>query len=199
LESLIERAKSSRHSDSTAFIPINNFLEENNYNEAVKFVEERNQRNTKNNEPEKSIKVDNNLLNKNNILLNKKFDNIEEAIKATGKILVDNDYVTEDYIAQMIQRNRNLPVYVGNHVAVPHGLEDDAGTIKKSGISIVQVPEGVPFSENEIAYVFVGVAGKNNKHLDILSVISSALIDEKSVEKVRFAKSAQEILDVFNV
>lgn len=199
LESLIERAKSSRHSDSTAFIPINNFLEENNYNEAVKFVEERNQRNTKNNEPEKSIKVDNNLLNKNNILLNKKFDNIEEAIKATGKILVDNDYVTEDYIAQMIQRNRNLPVYVGNHVAVPHGLEDDAGTIKKSGISIVQVPEGIPFSENEIAYVFVGVAGKNNKHLDILSVISSALIDEKSVEKVRFAKSAQEILDVFNV
>ncbi|MDF7639557.1 PTS mannitol transporter subunit IICBA [Lactobacillus sp. ESL0791] len=198
LEPLIERAKASSQSKNTAFIPINNFLEESNYNDVIEFVQSRNkQEKDLKTEAHQSI-IDKSLLNENNILLNQKFNSVNDAIKATGKILVDNGYVTPDYIDQMIQRNNDLPVYVGNHVAVPHGLEDDRGAIIKSGISIVQVPNGVPFSENEIAYVFVGVAGKNNTHLDILSTVSSTLIDEKNVEKVRTAKSAHEILELFN-
>lgn len=198
LESLIERAKSSSHNEETAFIPINNFLEEHNYDDVIRFVEERNRKDKQVAEEATASGIDRALLNENNILLNQSFDSVEAAIKASGKLLVDNGYVSSDYVDQMLQRNRNLPVYVGNHVAVPHGLEDDRGAIKKSGVSIIQVPEGVPFSEDEIAYVFVGVAGKDNTHLDILSTISTALIDEASVEKVRTAKSAEEILAVFD-
>lgn len=198
LASLIERAKASSHSDKTVFIPIDNFLEAHHYAGVMQFVALCNRKDEVVAKKELASGIDPTLLNENNILLNQHFTSVEAAIKATGQLLVDNGYVSPDYIAQMLQRNRNLPVYVGNHVAIPHGLEDDQGAIKKSGVVIVQVPEGVPFSEDEIAYVFAGVAGKDNTHLDILSTISTALIDEASVERVRTAQSAQVILAVFN-
>ncbi|MEB3363755.1 PTS sugar transporter subunit IIA [Lactobacillus sp. R2/2] len=123
------------------------------------------------------------MLNVNNIRLNQKFASVDDAIRASGQILVDNGYVTPDYIDQMIERNQDLPVYIGNHVAVPHGLEDTRGAIKKTGISIIQVPDGVKFGKNEIAYVLLGLAGEGDDHLNILKVISQTLMDEANVEK----------------
>lgn len=199
LDSLIERAKISGNSDTMAFIPINNFLKENDYDEAVEFVRERNNNGGESvvNSNIDSVMIDKRILNEENILLNQKFATIDEAIKASGEILVENKYVTEDYIDQMIERNHRLSVYVGNHVAMPHGLEDPGEAILQSGVSIIQVPDGVAFPDGEIAYVFIGIAGKDNTHLDIISSISNALIDESNVEKLRTAKTEAEILAIF--
>lgn len=200
LDSLIERAKISGDSERMTFIPINNFLKENDYDEAVAFVKARNNGGDTSvaNSDDEAVAIDKKILNEKNILLNQKYATIDEAIVASGKVLVANKYVTDDYIDQMLERNRRLPVYVGNHVATPHGLEDSRGAINESGVSIIQVPEGVAFPDGEIAYVFIGIAGKDNTHLDIISTISNALIDEANVEKIRTATSAEEILSVFS-
>ncbi|MGG5329953.1 PTS mannitol transporter subunit IICBA [Enterococcus sp. AZ163] len=200
LDSLIERAKISGANDQIAYIPINNFLKESDYDEAIAFVKERNQHaqvEKISEAPEAAAIIDGKILNEENILLNQSFANVEEAIVVSGQILVDKGYVTKDYIDQMIERNQRLPVYVGNHVAIPHGLEESRGAIKESGVSVVQVPEGVAFPDGEIAYVFIGIAGKNNSHLEILSVITSSLIDEENVQRIRRATTAKEIMDVF--
>lgn len=200
LDSLIERAKISGDNDQIAYIPINNFLKESDYDEALAFVKERNQHGPVQDTAEAiedGAMIDRKILNEANILLNQSFKNVEEAIVASGQILVDKGYVTKDYIDQMLERNQRLPVYVGNHVAIPHGLEESRGAIKESGVSIVQVPEGVAFPDGEIAYVFIGIAGKDNSHLEILSVITSSLIDEENVERICKAATAKEIMDVF--
>lgn len=200
LDSLIDRAKASSNNPDTTFIPINNFLKDTNYKEVIDFVKKQNSSGTAETPAEEQAKkpeLDPQILNVNNIRLNQKFSSVDDAIRASGQILVDNGYVTPDYIDQMTERNQDLPVYIGNHVAVPHGLEDTRGAIKKTGISIIQVPDGVKFGKNEIAYVLLGLAGEGDDHLNILKVISQTLMDEANVEKIRTAKSPEEILAVF--
>ncbi|BDR59675.1 PTS mannitol transporter subunit IICBA [Xylocopilactobacillus apicola] len=197
LDSLIERARSSSTNAQTVFIPINNFLKDTNYQEVIDCVKERNGISQSTAIEETPKRIDRSILNEKNIKLNQKFQSVEDAIIASGQILVDNGYVTNDYVDQMIQRNRDLPVYIGNHVAVPHGLEDTRNAIKQTGISIIQVPDGVKFAPDEVAYVFLGLAGKGDDHLEILKAISQTLMDEANVEKLRTARSAAEILAIF--
>lgn len=203
LDSLIERAKLSGKNPDIAYIPINNFLKEDDYEEAIEFIKTRNidDRYNVSNEDNESDKnqptFDMSILNEDNIFLNESFSGKEEAINRAGEILVHHNYVTKDYIDQMIERENRLTTYLGNHVAIPHGLEDSRGSVLNSGISIVQVPAGVDFGEGNIAYVVVGIAGKDNKHLSILQNLSIVLKDEENVEKIRHAKDKEEIINIF--
>lgn len=136
------------------------------------------------------------ILTENNIILNANFDNKDEAIIKAGEVLVNNGYVDKLYINSMLERDRDVSVYIGNNVAIPHGMPDSEPYIFKSGISVVQIPDGVSFG-SEDAYVVIGIAGKNNTHMDILEKIALVCMEEENVEKIRMAKSKQEILNIF--
>lgn len=53
-------------------------------------------------------------LEKHLIKLNKQFSNKEEAICYCGQVLYEGGYVNEDYIEAMIERDKELSVYMGN-------------------------------------------------------------------------------------
>lgn len=137
------------------------------------------------------------VLNLNNIKLNMVFDNKIEAIKYAGNILVENGYVKEDYIQSMLERDKDLSVYIGNNIAIPHGMPASESYIIKSGISIIQVPDGVDF-DGELAYVIIGIAGKNNTHMEILEKIALVCMEEENIEIIRRAKNKEDILNIFN-
>ena len=136
------------------------------------------------------------ILNPNNILLNQKVHNKEEAIRLAGQILVDQGYVDADYIEKMLERETISSTYMGNFVAIPHGTEDAKQSVKASGISIVQVPEGVDFGKGVVKVLF-GIAGKDNEHLEILSNIAIVCSDEANVLKIVNASTKEEILALF--
>lgn len=135
------------------------------------------------------------ILAVNNIRLNECFTNKSDAIIYTGNILVKNGYVTEKYIQSMLEREQDVSVYIGNHLAIPHGMPDSESYILKSGIAVVQVSEGVSFGD-EIAYIIIGIAGKNNTHIKILEKIALVCMEEENIEKMRMAKTQQEILSI---
>jgi mannitol PTS system EIIA component len=137
------------------------------------------------------------ILTKENIQLNVQLANKEEAIRKTGEILVDKGYVAADYIEKMLEREELTSTYMGNFVAIPHGTEDAKELVKASGLSIIQAPEGVDFGEGNIVKVLIGIAGKNNEHLDILSQIAIVCSEEENIERIVEAKDAQTILDLF--
>ena len=138
------------------------------------------------------------ILTADNIILNAKPRDKWDAIRMCGEILVNNGYVRPEYIEDMYEREKTASVYIGNHIAIPHGQERSEHNIYESGISVVQVPEGVRFgdTDEEIAYVFFGIAGKNNTHLDILGNIAIVCSDLDNVMKIKETKDKQEILDI---
>ncbi|WML42034.1 PTS sugar transporter subunit IIA [Neobacillus sp. OS1-2] len=137
------------------------------------------------------------ILAKENILLNAAVASKEEAIKLTGSILVEKGYVEPNYIEKMLEREQLTSTYMGNFVAIPHGTEDSKSFVKESGISFVQVPQGVDFGAGNIVKLLIGIAGKDNEHLDILSKIAIVCSEEENIEKLVSAKSADEILSIF--
>lgn len=136
------------------------------------------------------------VFDEKNIILNASFHDKTEAIQAAGKILVQNGYVDEKYIDDMLEREKVVSTYIGNNIAIPHGITESKERIKSSGISFIQVPDGVKFGE-EIAYLVIGIAGKNNEHIDMLGNIAIAVSDMDNVEKLIHAKTKQEIIEVF--
>lgn len=138
------------------------------------------------------------VLQENNIILNAKFNDKKSAIIQAGEILVKNEYVTKPYINSMLERDKDISVYIGNNLAIPHGMPDSEPYILKSGISVIQVPDGVYF-DDEKAYVIIGIAGKNNTHMEILEKIALVCMEEENIERIRIAKTKKQILDILNI
>ncbi|AUJ30928.1 MAG: PTS sugar transporter subunit IIA [Liquorilactobacillus hordei] len=139
-------------------------------------------------------------LEKGMIRLNQHVATKEEAIRLAGKLLVDSGDVEPEYVESMIARNDDVSTYMGNFIAIPHGTEDGKKFIKKTGISVVQIPMGVDFSEDSqnenVVTVVFGIAGLNGEHLNLLSQIALFCSDVNNVVKLADAQSEQEIINL---
>lgn len=143
--------------------------------------------------------LDNNIiLSKKNIKLNLKAKDKFEAIITAGELLVELGYVEEDYILAMIERENDLSTYIGQGVAIPHGVGVAKDKIKNSGMVVLQYPEGVQFGE-ELAYILVGIAGVGDKHLSILGNIATVIeeADGEVLEKLRCTDDINYIYGLF--
>ncbi|MBB3908497.1 PTS system mannitol-specific IIA component [Anoxybacillus rupiensis] len=138
------------------------------------------------------------ILKKENMVLNAEVANKTEAIRLAGTILVEQGYVDEVYIEKMFEREALTSTYMGNFVAIPHGTEEAKQLVKQPGLSIVQVPNGVDFGEGNIVKLLIGIAGKENEHLEILSKIAIVCSEEENVEKMIHATEKEEILQLLN-
>jgi PTS system mannitol-specific IIA component len=131
-----------------------------------------------------------------NILLNVNSETKDEAIKRVGRLLVENGYVEEGYLEGMMKREQDITTYIGNGIAIPHGMNEYVKYIKHSGIVIAQYPQGVDFGQGNTAYLVIGIAGKNDDHMSILSKIAITCQYEENVEKLIKSKDKQEIIKI---
>lgn len=118
----------------------------------------------------------------------------EEAIRAAGQMLVAQGCVDESYIGAMLEREKLVTTYMGMGVAIPHGTSEEKARVKKSGIVLLQYPEGVDFGDEKAQLVF-GIAGVGDEHLDLLSGICTVLEDEEILEKLKTTDDVSFVLD----
>lgn len=121
----------------------------------------------------------------------------EEAIRRAGRILHESGYVDAEYIDAMIARENLTTTYMGMGLAIPHGTSEAKAAVKKSGIAVLQYPEGVDF-DGEKAHLIIGIAGVGDAHLEILAKISEALEDEEVLEKLSGSATAEDIYQTLN-
>jgi PTS system mannitol-specific IIC component len=142
--------------------------------------------------------AENVILRKSNVLLGLKSMERDEVIRMAGRLLYQSGYVNEEYIEAMIERENDLTTYIGKGIAIPHGVGKAKENIKKSGMVVLQFPEGISFGE-EKAYLVIGIAGVGNEHLSILSNIATAVnVDDDSiVEVLRSTTDREYIYNLF--
>lgn len=120
----------------------------------------------------------------------------ETAIRAAGQLLCDLGFANEDYIQAMVDRENMVSTYMGMGVAIPHGTSNAKKTVKKSGIVVMQYPEGVDFGD-EKAYLVIGIAGVGDEHLEILGNIVASLEDEELLETLKKNADVDTIMKTF--
>ncbi len=122
----------------------------------------------------------------------------EEAIRRAGQLLVENGNVDDRYVDSMFEREKSVSTYMGNGVAIPHGTNDSKQWVSRSGLSIITVPDGVEYGDGEVAKLVIGIAGKGDEHLEILSKIALVVSEEENVERIVNAETKEELLAIFD-
>lgn len=118
----------------------------------------------------------------------------EEAIRAAGELLVAEGCVEPPYVDAMLEREKVFTTYMGMGIAIPHGTSEAKSQVKKTGITLVQYPDGVLFGEEKANLVF-GIAGIGDEHLDMIQKIVQALDDPVALEKMKTTDDVDWILE----
>lgn len=121
----------------------------------------------------------------------------EDAIRASGRLLVEKGCVDEAYVDAMVERDRLTSVYMGMGVAIPHGTNEAKDAVKRTGVVLQQYPEGVDF-DGERAYLLFGIAGKGEEHLEVLAAICKVLEDEEVLEQMKTTDDVAWIVEKLN-
>ena len=121
----------------------------------------------------------------------------EEAIRASGELLMAHGAVDESYIDAMFEREKVQSVYMGMGVAIPHGTNAAKDSVKKTCVTLHQYPDGVQWGD-EKAYLVFGIAGAGGEHLTVLANVARALEDESVVERMRTTTDVDWLLQILS-
>ena len=135
------------------------------------------------------------VLKKENILLNQKFDSKEAVIREVGRIMQESGYVDHEYTKGMLDRENEAPTHFGIGLAIPHGTNETKSAIKKSGLVVFTIPEGVKWDDETVKLV-IGIAGVGDEHLSILSNVATKIDNEEIVNDIVANKSQDEIYEI---
>ena len=129
-----------------------------------------------------------------NIKLHAQAADKTDAIRQGGQLLVDNGYMQPGYIDSMLAREKVANTYLGNGIAIPHGLPKDRELILRTGISVTQIPQGVTWNPGETVYLVVGIAARSDEHIELLSNLTDVLDDEEIVRQLAKTTNPLDII-----
>ncbi|MDB5055423.1 MAG: mannitol transporter subunit [Bacilli bacterium] len=188
---LTERAKAS--APYARHFSINSFLDHAFYEELVDCLK---QEQSDTLHKEKTLLVDLTVFTPEHIMLQMNAKDKWEAIGQIGQMLTRMGHVEEAFVQEMCQREQVLSTYIGNGVAIPHGMNGESSHILKSGIAIVQYPNGIDFGNGDTAFLLIAVVGRHSERLGLISQIAFMIDEVEFVKQLIEAKSKQEIYDL---
>ena len=118
-------------------------------------------------------------------------------MKEAADILEAAGAVTPAYFDAMQQREMTVSTYMGNELAIPHGTNETKDAILASALSVVRYDGGVDWGGEPVTFV-IGIAGKGDEHLEILSQIALVFSDEDEVAVLKGVASPEELFAVLS-
>ena len=142
------------------------------------------------------------LIKKDSIDLNVEASQKEEVIKKAVELMNNNGNIIDkdEYLKLVMKREEEGSTGIGEEIAIPHGKGD---SISDPGVAAMVIPNGVDFNSldgNPVKLLFLIAApnSKENIHLEVLSRLSTLLMDEKFRKDLINAKSKDEFLKIID-
>ena len=85
--------------------------------------------------------------------------------------------------------------FLGAGVAIPHGLGEDKGLVRRDGIAVLQFVEGIEWNPGQIAHLVVGIAASSDSHIAILRRLTRLIQDEARLRQLEAAGAAPQSPD----
>src|SRR5512142_1334974 len=118
----------------------------------------------------------------------------EQAISDAGSMLLAAGYIDAGYVRSLLAREEVANTYLGNGVAIPHGMVQDRALVKRTGVAILQVPAGVVWNEGQVARLVVAIAAQSDEHIDVLRRLTRLMGDEVALQRVLDARDPREVV-----
>jgi multiphosphoryl transfer protein len=133
-------------------------------------------------------------LGKESIRLHAQARDKTEAIRLVGSLLVDSGNMKPGYIDSMLSREKVANTYLGNGIAIPHGLPKDRDLILQTGVAVTQIPGGVQWNAGETVYLVVGIAARSDEHISLLANLTDVLDDAETVRRLANTDDPADII-----
>ena len=124
------------------------------------------------------------ILSKDRISLQANATDKADAIRKAGELLVNSGCVLPEYIDGMLAREQSMSTSLGNGVAIPHGIYENREHILQTGISVLQLTDGVEWEEGEKVFLVIGIAASSDEHVGVLSNLAEVVDDEESLAEL---------------
>ena len=138
------------------------------------------------------------LLNEKSIMLQGKPNSKNEAIDQLVDLMMENGNIKdkEEYKKVVLKREEEGTTGIGEGIAIPHGKTD---AVTRPGLAAMVVPDGVDFasldgSPAKLLFLIAAPNTEDNVHLEVLSRLSTLLMDTSFREALYNAKSPKEFL-----
>lgn len=138
------------------------------------------------------------LLSEEAIQINGMANSKNEVIDKMVDLMTKNGNINdkEKYKQAVLKREEEGTTGIGEGIAIPHGKSD---AVSKPGLSAMVVPNGVEFNSLDgqpakLLFLIAAPNTKDNVHLDVLSRLSTLLMDTEFRSALLNAKSPKEFL-----
>lgn len=122
-----------------------------------------------------------------------------DAIRQAGELLVKSGCVLPPYVDGMLAREQSMSTSLGNGVAIPHGIYENRGHILKTGISVLQLPEGIEWEADEKVFLVIGIAASSDEHVGVLANLAEVVEDEAKLAELCRTTDPQLVVDYLGV
>ena len=143
------------------------------------------------------------LLSKDAIKLNGIANSKQDAINKLVDLMVKNGNLTdkEKYTQVVLKREEEGSTGIGEGIAIPHGKTD---AVSKPGLSAMVINDGVEFDSLDgqpakLLFLIAAPNTKDNVHLDVLSRLSTLLMDTEFRKSLMEAKTPEEFLRYIDI
>lgn len=135
------------------------------------------------------------ILSKDRISLQASAVDKLDAIRKAGELLVKSGCVLPEYVDGMLTRERSMSTSLGNGVAIPHGMDENRAHVLKTGISVLQLIEGVEWDEGEKVSLIIGIASSSDEHVGVLSNLAEVVDNDESLAELLGTDNPDVILN----
>ena len=118
-----------------------------------------------------------------------------DAIRQAGEILIRAGCVAPSYVEGMLARERVMSTYLGHGIAIPHGELADLQSVSRTGVSVLQLPQGVEWEPGERAYLVIGLASANQEHAETLTNLVDLLQAPETIPQLVQATDPKVIVE----
>lgn len=143
------------------------------------------------------------LLSKDAIKLNGIANSKQDAINKLVDLMAKNGNLTdkEKYTQVVLKREEEGSTGIGEGIAIPHGKTD---AVSKPGLSAMVINDGVDFDSLDgqpakLLFLIAAPNTKDNVHLDVLSRLSTLLMDTEFRKSLMEAKTPEEFLRCIDI
>ena len=138
------------------------------------------------------------LLSTSAIKINGSANSKEELISKMVDLMANNGNIInkEEYKRVVLEREKEGTTGIGEGIAIPHGKTD---AVSKPGLAAMVVPNGVDFDSLDgqpakLIFLIAAPNTKDNVHLDVLSRLSTLLMDTRFREELLNAETPAEFM-----
>ncbi|KFX29110.1 phosphoenolpyruvate--protein phosphotransferase [Ralstonia solanacearum] len=116
------------------------------------------------------------------------------AIRAAGQLLADTGCIDPAYIDSLLRRETVANTFLGHGVAIPHGMGEDRHLIRRTGIAVLQFPDGLEWHPGQTTHLVFAIAAQSDEHITLLRRLTRLLNDDARLRQLFSTQRAEDIV-----